>query len=143
MSLTTLGYVLALAAAGLGWWRWRRELRERRLAALEGTRRGLSLPEFVRQMAAEGVDAVFASTVYVTIRHRARLDEHKLHPNDALDAYFDDRGDVAELARELMLLFDRALTNVDPEEFSRGWRTVGDVAQHFAGGVRPFLRTVQ
>ena len=143
MTLAALGYMLAIAAAGLGWWRWRRELKERRLAALDSARRGLSLNEFVRQLAVDNVDATVASATYLTIRHRAKVDDHRLHPNDALDAYFDDRADVTELARELMLVFDRAQVAIDPAEVAAGWRTVGDVAQHFSGGSRPYLRTVQ
>lgn len=143
MTLTALGYILALAAAAVGWWRWQRELKERRLAALDSTRRGLSLSEFVRQMAVDGIDAVVASAVYLTIRNRAKLDEHRLHPNDALDAYFDDRSDVIDLAREMMLLFDRAQVPLDAADVAAGWRTVGDVTLHFSGLSRPVLRTVQ
>ena len=143
MSLATLGYALALIVAGIAWWRWRRELRERRLKALDGARRGLSLHEFVRDMAADGVDEVIAATVWLTIRHRAALDDHRLHPNDALDAYFDDRDDVVELARELMLLLDRAQGPLDAAQIAAEWRTVGDAAAHFSGKTRPWLRTVQ
>jgi hypothetical protein len=143
VSLTALGYILAIAAAGLGWWRWRRELRERRLKALDGARRGLTLHEFVRQLGTDGVDSVLATTVYLVLRQRAKLDEHRPHPNDALAAYFDDGDDVTEFARELMLLLDRAQSPLDAADLAASWKTVGDVALHFSGGARPFLRTVQ
>lgn len=143
MSLVTFGYLLAFAAAAVGWWRWRRELRERRLKALAGARRGLTLHEFVWQMSSNGVEPVIATTVYLVLRQRAQLDDHHLHPNDALTAYFDENDDITEFARELMLILDRAQTNLDAANLAANWHTVGDVAMHFSGGSHRSLRTVQ
>lgn len=152
MDLTILGYALGLAVAVIGWFRWQRELRERRLAALAGARRGLSLHEFVRDVAADGVDGIVATCVYLTIRDRAKLGEHRLHPNDALTAYFDDGDAVIELGRDLMLTLDRSSAATDIDTIASTWRSVSDVTDWFGGRgttTRPnpqrpnHLRTIQ
>lgn len=151
MTLTALGYALALIVAGIAWWRWRKEVRERRLAALAGTRRGLSLHEFVRQAEVDGTDAVLASAVYLTVQYRGKLGEHRLHPGDALSAYFDDGDAVADLGRALMVTLDRDMRDMDMDAVASEWRSIADMIDWFDGrGARragtsrpPYLRTVQ